>query len=73
MFIYDVQWFEKYNELEGENGDGGCSQPILLDTDVRLKFSKNNNNPPPFIYSIFLKTIPIHIFPLKILTQSYIS
>jgi hypothetical protein len=24
--------------------------------------------PPPFIYSIFLKTIPIHIFPLKILT-----
>jgi hypothetical protein len=28
---------------------------------------------PPFIYSIFLKTIPIHIFPLKILTHSYIS
>jgi hypothetical protein len=28
---------------------------------------------PPFIYSIFLKTILIHIFPLKTLTQSYIS
>jgi hypothetical protein len=28
-----------------------------LNTDVPLKFSKH----PPFIYSIFLKTIPIHI------------
>jgi hypothetical protein len=27
---------------------------------------------PPFIYSMFLKTIPIHIFPLKILTRSII-
>jgi hypothetical protein len=35
---------------------------ILLGTDVPLRFSKH----PPFIYSIFLKTIPIHIFPLNI-------
>jgi hypothetical protein len=45
--------------------------PILLGTDVQLRFSKYP--PPPFIYSIFLKTIPIYIFPLNILTQSYIS
>jgi hypothetical protein len=47
----------------------GGALPILLDTDVPLRFSKH----PPFIYSIFSKTIHIHIFPLKILTQSYIS
>jgi hypothetical protein len=40
-----------------------------LGTDVRLRFSKLL----PFIYSIHLKTIPIRIFLLKILTQSYIS
>jgi hypothetical protein len=39
--------------------------PILLGTDVRLRFSKHLR----FIYSIFLKTILIHIFPFKILTQ----
>jgi hypothetical protein len=51
--------------LTNKSGD----LPILLGTDVPLRFSKY----PPFIYSVFLKTIPIHIFPLKILTQSYIS
>jgi hypothetical protein len=31
---------------------------ILLGTGVPLRFSKH----PPYIYSIFLKTIPIHIY-----------
>jgi hypothetical protein len=43
----------------------GESLPILLSTDI-FKTA-------PFIYSIFLKTMPILIFPLKILAQLYIS
>jgi hypothetical protein len=39
-----------------------------LPIDVGLIFSKQ----PSLIYSIFLKTIPIHIFPLKILTYNHI-
>jgi hypothetical protein len=54
----------------GGGGGGGVLVIILVKgTDVPLRFSKH----PPFIYSIFLKTIPNHIFLLKILTQSYIS
>jgi hypothetical protein len=40
-------------------GEEGWSLPILLGTDVQLRFSKH----PPFIYSIFLKSIPEDLVP----------
>jgi hypothetical protein len=44
----------------------GLSHTVLLGTDVRLKISKLSHS-----YIHYLKkTIPIRIFPLKILTQS---
>jgi hypothetical protein len=45
---------------------------VIIIQKVNTKWSVGQHR-PPFIYSISLKTIPIHIFPLKILTQSYIS
>jgi hypothetical protein len=62
-----IFWFCNIKFDEGETPG---SQPILLGTDVIwLRFSKH----PPFIYSMFLKTIPILMFPLKILTQLCVS
>jgi hypothetical protein len=54
---------EKYFVSKAEGG----ALPVLSGTDVPLRFSKH----PPFIYSIFFKSIPIHI-PLRIFTQSYV-
>jgi hypothetical protein len=57
----------------GKHGplDPGDSLPVLLGTDIPLRFSKH---PPPFIYSIFFENhTHSYIFPLKILTQLYIS
>jgi hypothetical protein len=52
-----------YRKVCNRGGRGGPTPrgplPVLLGTDVPLRFSKHT---PPFIYSIFLKTIPIHIY-----------
>jgi hypothetical protein len=42
------------------SGEGGAL-PILLGTDVRLRFSKH----PHSYIQYFLKTIPIHIFSVE--------